>query len=71
MKKARMLHTVNLYMSLRCATSSHDRVRSSVLLGGIINHQEVFCSFTLNSVSGTHSCWNLNTVLHPEGGRSV
>lgn len=68
MKKVGMLHTVNLYASLRCATGSHDGVRPSVLPGGVIDHQVVFRSFTLNSVSGAHSCRDLNTVLHPEGG---
>lgn len=58
--------TVNLYVSFWGATSSHDGICSSVVSGGIINHQEVFGSFTLNSVSGAHSCWNFNAVLHPE-----
>lgn len=62
-----MLHTVNLYVSLRCATGSHEGVRSSVVSGGVINHQEVFGPFTLNSVSGAHSCRNLNTIFHPGG----
>lgn len=65
------LHTVNLYMSLRCATSGHDGVCPSVLSRGVINHQEVFGSLTLNSVSGAHSCWNLNTVFHPGGERII
>lgn len=66
-----MLHTVNLYMSLRCATGGHDGVCASVLPRGVINHQEVFGSLTLNSVSRAHPCWNLNTVLHPVGRRSI
>lgn len=66
-----MLHTVDLYMSLRCAARGHDGVCPSVFSGGIIDHQEVFGSLALDSVSGAHSCWNLHTVLHPEGGRSV
>lgn len=69
--RVEMLPTVNLYVSFRCATSSHDGVCPSVFSGGIIYHQEVFRSFALNSVSGANSCWNLNTIFHPEGGTKV
>lgn len=70
MNKFKTLHTVNLYMSFRCATSGHDRVCPSVFFGGVINDQEVFGSLTLHSVSGAYSCRNLNAVLHP-GERSI
>lgn len=61
-----MLHTVNLYMSLRGATRGHDGVCPSIVSWGVINHQKVFSSFTLNSISRSHPCWNLNTILQPE-----
>lgn len=65
-KNTENTHTVNLYVSFRCATSSHEGICSSVISGGIINHQEVFGSLTLNSVSGADSCWNFDAILHPE-----
>lgn len=62
-----MLHTVNLYVRLSCATRGHKRVCPGVISGGVINHQVVFCSITFDSVPGAHSSWNLNTILHPSG----
>lgn len=64
-KNTEITHTVNLYVSFRCATSSHEGICSSVISGGVVNHQEVFGSLGLNSVPGADSCWNFNAVLHP------
>lgn len=65
-RQNKTLPTVNLYMALSSATCGHDRVRPSIFSGCIINYQVVFITLTLNPVPGAHSCWNLNTVLHPD-----
>lgn len=71
MKLLTAAHTVNLYMSLRCATGSHNGVCPSIVPGGVVNNQKVFGSFTLNSISGAHSCWDLNTILHPKSRNNI